>query len=139
VWGLLTIVGRFLLLGIVFLLPLFLLAWFQSKIRSRWLLWIASLGAIGSAFFLFAFFGYSLDPKYRDVPLAQRLGLSLLIAAVVTLAIAVIQPVLHRLVPSLFRPSPFRSSMMRRLRQRHPEEFAKWEEKLGASLDEEGD
>jgi accessory gene regulator protein AgrB len=136
--GVFIIIGKLLLIGIVSLLPIFLFAWFQGRIRSK-RLWLASLVAIGLAFFLFAFLGYSLDPKYGDVPLVQRLRVSLLVATVLALAIAVIQPVLYRLVPSLFRSSSLGSRAMRKMRQRHPEEVTGWEERLGVSVDEEAD
>jgi hypothetical protein len=100
-WRFAIFVGKVFLLGIVFLLPLFLFAWFQGRIRSKSLYWLASFAAVDLSFFLCSFVGLCLDPKYQHLSLWQRLTVSFLVILALTLIIIVTLP-LRRLASSLF-------------------------------------
>lgn len=100
-WNLVVFAGKVFLLGIVFLLPLFLLAWFQGRIKSKSLYWLVSFVAVDLSFFLCSFVGLCLDPKYQHLSLWERLIVSLLVVLALTLIIFVTLP-LRRLASSLF-------------------------------------
>jgi hypothetical protein len=132
---LVVFVGKVVLLGVIFIVPVSVFAWFQGRIKNRRLHWPASLAAVAlSLFFLCSFVGLSLEPASDRLTVAQRLIASLAVVGVLTVIIVITLP-LRRLALGL--RSPFSARIMRRLRQRYPEELAKWEEKLGVCVDEE--
>jgi hypothetical protein len=84
--------GRLLVLGIIFLLPLISLAVFHDRIQSKSLRWLVSIVAVDLSFFLCAFVGLHLDPSSQHLSTQERLATSLVVVAVLTLAIAVVIP-----------------------------------------------
>ena len=100
-WKYLVFVGKLLLLGIVFLLPLFLFAWYHGRTESKSLRSIASFLAVDLSFFFCSFVGLCLDPKYQHLSLWERFIASLLVVLALTLIMIVTLP-LRRLASSLF-------------------------------------
>jgi antibiotic biosynthesis monooxygenase (ABM) superfamily enzyme len=97
----LIFVGKVFLLAIVSLLPVFLFAWYQDKIKSKSLRWFISFAAVDLSFFLCSFVGLCLDPRAQNFSLSQRLLVSLLFVITLTLIMIVSLP-LRKLASSLF-------------------------------------
>lgn len=98
-WRFLAFVCRLLLLGILFLIPLVLLAWFQDKIGNKYLRLIISIAAVDLSFFLCSFVGLYLDPHSQHLSGQERLIISLLIVLALTSVICVVLP-LRKLILS---------------------------------------
>jgi Na+/proline symporter len=91
-WDLLAFVGRLVLLGIIFLLPIILLVLLLSRITGRALRWLVSVLAVDLSFFLCLFVGLRLDPNSQHLSLQERLLASLLVVLVLTVIISIVSP-----------------------------------------------
>lgn len=99
--NLMIFVGKVFLLGVVSLLPIFLFAWFQGRIKDKSLYRLVSFAAVDLSFFSCLFVGLCLDPRAQSLSLWERLTVSLLFILTITLIMVVALP-LRRLASSLF-------------------------------------
>ena len=104
-WKFVVFLGKVFLLGIVFLLPIFLFARFQGRIKNKSLYLLASLAAVDLSFFLCSFVGLYLDPRAQSLSLWERLIVSLLFIIVLTVIMIITLPI-RRLASSLFSWKP---------------------------------